>query len=200
MCWFSEQRASPLHTPLSSKTIPWLATIPGHGTRLPVLCSHRLASSEPQGTTQRDRKHKEDLRKKLSPKPLPHSAVITSQLFHAVPQPTVSSAESSTLKIPVTREGDSEPGLWLVGVFRQVTRSLVLSEDSFKHINKSNLSTACPGENHRDLEKTVNLAPRSAAKSQIQGSLGGGQAPVFLPPNPFFPSNVCHPSWEAGHE
>lgn len=98
------------------------------------------------------------------------------------------------MKIPVTREGDSEPGLWLVGVFRQVTRSPVLSEDPFKHSSKSNLSTACPGENV-DLKKTVRSAHRSVAKSQIKGSLGGGQAPAFLPLNPFPPSNVCHPSW-----
>lgn len=107
------------------------------------------------------------------------------------------SAEPSTLKIPVTREGDSEPGLWLVGVFRQVTRSPVLSEDPFKHTSKSNLSTARPGEKW-ELKKTVLSAHRSFAKSQIKGSLGGGQAPTFLQLNPFFPLKCLPPklgSW-----
>lgn len=194
MCWFSEQWASPPHTSLSSKTILWLATIPVRGTRLPVLCSHCLASSESQGmTTQRGIKHKEALRKRLSPKSLPHSAVTPSQLFHTAPQPTVAAAEPGTLKIPVTREDDSESGLWLVGVFRQVTRSLVLSEGPFKHTSKSNLSTACPGENCRDLEKTAYSTHRSIAKSQIKGSLGGGQAPASLPLNPFSPLKCLPP-------
>lgn len=99
------------------------------------------------------------------------------------------SAEPRTLKIPVTREGDSELGLWLVGVFRQVTRSPVLSEDPFKHTSKSNLSTARPGENG-ELKKSVLSAHRSLAKPQIKGSLGGGRAPDFLLLNPFPPPQM----------
>lgn len=64
----------------------------------------------------------------------------------------------------------------LVGVLRHVTRSSVLSEDPFKHPSKSNLSTARPGENQQ-LKEAVLSAHRSVAKSQIKGSLGGGQAP-----------------------
>lgn len=103
-----------------------------------------------------------------------------------------------TLKIPVTLEDESQPGLWLMGVFRQVTRSLVLSEGPFKHTSKSNLSTACPGENHRDLEKTAHSAHRSIAKSQIKSSLGGGQAPAFLPLNPSFSPQML--ATQAGNQ